>query len=244
MKLSLIAACAAVLSTSFAARADEPEVVRARFASTADRDAVESAACSFDAVSTFDGSAHAFDVRVDGWRCVETPIAQGAIPLFVRLQSGDVRRVVVEAPAPEGIDVDHLRAAVVDITGEIQRRLARLPQAVTRKPIEDVARVHVRPSIHDDVQNAEVDPFRPTQRANKGLMAGGIVLITLGSLTTLFSFVAVAANGNSPGPSLLALGGGLAGLVAGIPMLVMGGKKVPRVTAGVSPVGGGMRITF
>jgi hypothetical protein len=241
MKLSLLTASVAALVATLSPRAHAADsAIRSYFASTASHDVVQTAACSFDAASTFDGRDHVFDVRVAGERCPHRAIDASAIPLFIHLESGDEQRVVVETSAPDGVDADKLRAAVMDITSEIRRRIA----------FHDQPRVVYSPVPMASSQAAawtSGDDWRPRrQRANPGLMAGGIVLIAGGSIATFGGAVSMLSNypfGDAT-PGMAALAMGVVGVAVGIPMLVIGAKKVPAVTASVSPTGGNLRVTF
>lgn len=247
MKLSLLfaATTAAAVSFSVLARADDQRFARAYFDSAATHTVVHAAACSFDAASTFDGREHTFDVHVGGERCPDRAIHEGAIPLFVWRKHGDTDRVVVEAAVPADVDARKLQTAIVGITRELQTRVARTPspaqqQSIAPTPNDTWARASA-PSWGNDWSAPRY------KRASPGLMAGGILLITAGGLATFGGAVgALSSSGccGNAGPGLLVLGAGLAGVISGIPMLVMGAKKIPAVTASVSPTGGNLRVTF
>jgi hypothetical protein len=68
-------------------------------------------------------------------------------------------------------------------------------------------------------------------RKSKGLMAGGIVLVSLGGMTTLGGLVfmglgSASGLGAGPGAVVFLLGAGMTS--GGIVMTVKGGKKVPK----------------
>jgi hypothetical protein len=238
MKLALVFAVTAATAVSFStlAHADDVPFARAFFQSSATHAIVQNAACSFDASSTFDGRQHDFDVHVGGARCPNRALADGAIPLFVWLEHGDRDCVVVETAVPEGVDAHKLQTAIVAITTELQNRVMRASTVAVTTP----------PSYGWTA--FDNDDYRPRQkRTSPGLMAGGILLIVAGSLATIGGAVSAASNtgyfGN-PAPGLLVLVGGVAGLASGIPMLVIGSKKIPAVSASVSPIGGNLRVTF
>ena len=242
MKLSLLVAATIAASVSFSvlARADDAPFARAYFESNATHVVVHAAACSFDAASTFDGREHVFDVHVGGERCPNRAFDQSAVPLFVWLKHGDTDRVVVEAVIPDGVDAHKLQTAIVGITSELQRRVERASQPPQAQSIAPAPAYWAR---WDDDRYSRMR----YKRASPGLMAGGIVLIVAGSLATFGGAVSTASNSGCCGdvaPGLMVLGAGLGGVVSGIPMLVAGAKKVPRVSASVSPTGGSVRVTF
>jgi len=250
MKLSLLFAAATLAAVSFPglAHADEGPVVGARFESSATHQAVQAAACSFDASSNIDGRNVVFDVHVSGDRCPNRAVPAGAIPLFVRFEYGDKERVVVAAVVPEGVDAHKLRAAVLDIGNELERRIDRLSSPPKPPPVvyTSTAQSSVAPSPNYSWAResyAERDWSKPYKRANPGLMAGGILLVIAGTFATIGGAVMAGSIGNTT-PGLLIFGAGLASLGGGIPMVVIGGKKVPNMTASVSPTGGNLRVTF
>lgn len=71
-------------------------------------------------------------------------------------------------------------------------------------------------------------------RKSKGLMAGGIVLSSVGGITTLCSIPVGAIGGFGPGAAVFLLGAGMT--TGGIIMAVKGAKKVPRQTSQVFDV--------
>lgn len=237
MKLSILVAATAAASVSFSvlARADEDRFARAYFDSDATHTVVHAAACSFDAASTFDGREHLFDVYVGGERCPNHAFDGRAIPLFVWRKHGDTERVVVEAMVPPDVDAQKLQTAITGITRELQTRVNRTqpqPQPIASVPY----------------YAWETDWARPRfKRASPALMGVGIFLITAGSLATFGGAISALSNSGccgSAAPGLMILGAGVAGVVSGIPLLVMGSKKIPNVTASVSPAGGNLRVTF
>lgn len=247
MKLSLLFAAATLAAVSFSrlAHADDAPTVGARFESSATHQTVQTAACSFDAASTFDGREHVFDVHVAGERCPNHALAADSIPLFVRFEYGDKERVVVAAVVPENVDANKLRAAVIEIAKELQRRVERLsasppspspppppPPQVVYRPIAQSSVVPSRDFAWARESYGERNWYTPYKRASPGLMAGGILLIVAGSLATFGGTVSAFSNMNygDEAPAAVALGMGFTALIAGIPMLVAGAKKVPNMT--------------
>jgi hypothetical protein len=255
MKLSLVAAVtvAGSVSMSVVARADDDgQFARAWFDSSATHTVVHEAACSFDAVSTFDARDHVFDVFVGGERCPNRVMPAGAIPLFVTLKHGDADRVVVEAVVPADVDARKLQMAVVGITSELHTRVVRASQPPAPQPTSQSQPPSIAPPPHyygwTRESGAQSDWYKPHyKRTSPARMAGGIVLITGGSLAMFGGMLDVLSNlgpHGDVGTGGAVLGAGILSLVVGIPMLVAGAKKIPAVTASVSPTGGNLRVTF
>ena len=239
--------CRRLLLDAGARRQDAP-FVRAQFDSSATHTVVHAAACSFDAASTFDGQDHVFDVHVGGERCPNRAFDARAIPLFVWLRHGDADRVVVEAIVPASIDANKLQTAVTEITGEIRRRVERASSAPPPTVIAPVTTYSHRAMPYAWTPESNPSWYRPRyKRADPALMAGGIFLVAVGPIAMFGGAIsALSSNGccgnSTPGLVISTLG--LVGLVAGIPMLVIGAKKIPNVSASVSPTGGSLRVTF
>jgi hypothetical protein len=247
MKLAIVfaATVAASVSLSVLAHADDaPVVARAYFESSATHAVVQKAACSFDASSSFDGKQYVFDTHVVGERCSNRAIDEGAVPLFVWLKHGDSDRVVVEALVTPGVDAQKLQTAIVSITSELQKRVRA---NVSTEPPESIAPAPSH-AWTPAATSSWANDYAPRPKfTSPGLMAGGIVLISLGTFATFGGMIGITANtpyGNV-GAAPFVLSAGIAGLASGIPMLVVGAKKkTPAVTASVSPMGGHLRVTF
>jgi hypothetical protein len=122
-----------------------------------------------------------------------------------------------------------------DLKGDVAATRERMKDA--RRDGDDAAADALREQLKDDTKFYDEERNRLTTR-NGGLVAGGAVLTGVGGASVLAALLlgfayGLSGIGGSPedglGTAALAcLGGGAAGLGAGIPMLVVGLKRVPR----------------
>jgi hypothetical protein len=95
-------------------------------------------------------------------------------------------------------------------------------------------------------------PVPPTRRYNTGLFAGGLVLIPLGSVGFLAGAVMLGEGGSTRTAGAVILTLGVLAVGGGIPMTVIGGKRVPDTSAPakaflepfVGPTSAGLRGRF
>jgi len=226
---------ASVFGTIPARANDEPAYTGREVApldSSAPPPVIAATACSLQPVLIVDGRVRRIDIQVDGRRCSSTPAPEGAIPLSVRIEHDPTQHVVVEASDPSDVSSELIRAAVIDVQRELGRRLAPSQLVVAFQPSENG-------TWNDARVEPKKEPFSPA------MMGVGIASIVIGGLT-MFSPLLMwgCSTCGGPLPEVLFFGGMLTATAVGIPLLVIGHHKVTRVTAGLSPTGGSLRVTF
>lgn len=244
MKTTHLSAAALVASVAvFAAHparaeeADEPTPQGVRFGTTAPSPVIVASACSMHASLTVEGRPRPLDVQVDGRRCTATPAPQDSITIDVVVAD---EHVLVETAVP-GLSDEVTRPIVVafgrELRNRVERAMAPSPQ-VTYTPLPMPRVVEGAPADHETkVFSPAMIGFGITSMAIGGLMViGG----TIGAISNIGGY---NTGGVASGVGWLVAGAGItAGL--GLPLVLVGKRKVPNVVASVAPTGGSLRVAF
>ncbi len=232
---------------------------RAWFTSDAAPPVIAAEACTLHATLAIDGKPRQVDVWVEGRRCASGAPPDGAIAINVRLDERESKRRVAMESVASDLPIDIANSVVVALERELRERIERVtnppapaqaslsvvtaPAAVT---LPDVTVPRPR-----SASPAAEGPFdQPATRMRSPKMVGwGVALIAIGGVTMFagtFGGLASAGspygNGGAGGLAGVIVGGAIAGI--GIPLVIVGKRQVPVVSASVSPTGGALRVAF
>jgi hypothetical protein len=193
---------------------DTSGAVRARFRTTAPRDAIQRIACSLQARVVIEGRQRPIDLRVVQDGAEKTCGFEGDAPIrgTVRLRrDADVWDVLVELEPPEGTSAagrDELRVALRDVGGELRRRVL----ATERSTIAP-APASTQPESSDTTA-------KPKSRTSSKILTASAIVWGIGLAAAGVGGLMIAAGNNDAG---LIIGGafvltvasllGLAGIV-------------------------------
>ncbi len=241
-------------SSAFADERQDDKFARATFSTAKETSAIQSVVCHLAGAAFVNGRTRAIDMRLDDQRCSTQPQPEDALPLRVKIEAldGGVNGVTIEADIPEGEHAaEDVRVTITDVARELDARL----QAVPRSPVMQAKPTKVETRMYSPAlaQFGKASVVLGSVMLGAGLMVGvGALLVSATQnfgcqVDNLFS-TSNATCASSPRDGLIAAGvvmaNGLAFLVTGLVSVEVGGRMVHRVSAYVTPTGGGLRMTF
>jgi hypothetical protein len=112
----------------------------------------------------------------------------------------------------------------------------------------------VAPVSAPPVQLVDLPPQEERVRQSDGLFIGGLTIVGVGAammfgglagvMSSCFVFCSPSEQSSSGAWAAVMLSGLALGVVVGMPMAVIGGHRVNRVSASIGPTGGSLRVTF